>query len=468
MKRIVQFALILAIASPAFATVRFLSGTATGTHTGASWVNAWTTTAQMNAATFAAGDTICMAAGTYAGNGIITNSSGTSGNPITYRRAAAADATCGSTTSGWNSAFDGQVQVDGFQVSNNFITIDGFSNVGNAQGGASFGPGGGILAIVTSCGTGNNCAGLNVNAPTNGVIMQYVEISGPCPLPAGCTAGFGDPRSVDLNHFNGTSYDLQQNMTLQFNNLHGACNGIWSANADHITVQHNRIGNIHAAPSSCHENVWINQSTTNATFAYNEIVDWQNEGILSCPSGSCTSGPWFIYGNIWHDPGTSGGPPRVIASQSGAGGVYSVYNNTFVNMSITSSICYSNENSGAGVGAGSTAFNNLYISDGFNNCGFPSAVAEDYAGSDGTTGQTHGQNNLTTAIFSSFSAHTVAGYNLSGHTTAGNTLSSPYNIDYNGNLRTTWDRGAVQFGATIASSSSASGGASWSGGAKLQ
>jgi hypothetical protein len=214
---------------------------------------------------------------------------------------------------------------------------------------------------------------------------------------------------------------------------------MWSAHSANGIIEHSRFADS-VSTTSCHQNVLINQDSTGMAFRYNEVTNWMVEGILSCPSGSCSSS-WDIYGNIWHDPNTSS-YPRFLATQNGTGGVYHIYNNTFVNIPF---ICYSNENNGAGLASGSAAYNNLYFGNVFGDCGVP--MGEDYAYSDQSISEAHGQGNAAN-IFVNSSAQSVGGYNITKHTNAGNNLGAPYNIDYSGNTRVNWDRGAYEFGSS--------------------
>src|SRR5580704_13848468 len=120
----IVWVMMFAATTPSWATTKFVSQSATGSNNGTSWANAWTNVSSIGWSGLAAGDVVCVAGGTYSGS-INTGASGTSSNPITIRRATAADATCGSSTAGWNAAFDAQVVFGGINLKNNYVTIDG-------------------------------------------------------------------------------------------------------------------------------------------------------------------------------------------------------------------------------------------------------------------------------------------------------------------------------------------------------
>lgn len=429
--------LVLLLPSPLFATVRFLNGAATGTGTGATWANAYATTTAMNTASsgWAAGDVICMAGGTYTGQGLVPGASGTSGSPITYKRATASDPTCGSSTTGWNSAFDSLVTINGGALlsnglTTNYITVDGM--VAN-----------GILMPVTN-GSGDPSA-FGVAGPTTGVIIRNIEISQPGCGSSGCSQ-LGDSRAIDLNHYNGSTYDLQTNMLIDHAYLHGQCTILWTAHSTGLIIQYSKFADsIDTTPGNpnCHPNVIAVQDAAAATFRYNEVTNWQVEGILSCPNGACSS-VWDIYGNVWHDPYVVGGNvARVFEAQGGSQGPIHNYNNTYINSSF---LTYSTANGGS-YSAGSAGLNNIYYASA--TAGLPS---NDYDACNGSTcSETHGQS-ITSAIFTNYAGGV---YTLASDTAAGSTLSAPFNTDLNGTTRGangTWDRGYYQIagGPTVA------------------
>lgn len=414
-------ALLLLAALPSLAAVKFVNAAAVGSNNGSSWANGWTSFSSVNWGALAPDDFVCVAGGTYSSS-ILPTTSGTSGHPITVRRAHDTDTVCGSTTAGWNSTFDNQVTMNEILIQVDFFTVDGA--VPN-----------GFKIVLPNVGGSNG--GLSVGGPTNGMTIRYLEVSGPCG-PTGCNQA-GDARAIDLNHYNGSSYDLQNNVLLQFNNFHGQCTTLWSAHSTNMIIEHNRFADsIDTTPGNpnCHPNVVAEQDSTAITFRYNEITNWQVEGILACPTAACSS-TWDIYGNIWHDP-TAGSFPRVLEVQNSVSGPYHVYNNTFVNVYF---LCASSGNGGSYAG-GTIGENNLYYGNAFANCGLPT---EDYDYSDkALPGEANGQG-LAANPFMNYS---TGNFQLAFNTNAGLTLSSPFNIDYLGVTRggpAAWSRGAYQF-----------------------
>lgn len=423
--------LFLLISLPLSATVRFANPSATGSANGSSWSNGYATVAQINTAMsgWSAGDTLCMAAGTYSSgtSEIFVTVSGTSGHPVTFKRALTSDTVCGSTTAGWNSGFDGLVTVGGFLLSHtgpatNFITIEG--GVPN-----------GMLMMVANT-TGSESA-INVEGPSDSVFIHNVEIGQTGCTASGCNQN-GDSRAIDMNIFTGSNYALQSNWLIDHVYMHGQCTIMWAANSSNLVIQYSKfadaIDNTPGNPN-CHPNVMAAQDAVNATFRYNEVTNWQVEGIMVFNTNNSA---WTLYGNVWHDP-HSGSFPRVFEVQQQTIGPIIAYNNTFVNIPFATFTT-----SAAGVySSGSAGLNNIYISSA--GSALPS---NDFDACNGSTcSETHGQN-IATSIFTNFSAGTLAGYELASNTAAGQTLSSPYNVDMLGNTRGAdgvASRGAFQF-----------------------
>lgn len=413
--------IIFVLTSNLHAATYFVRSGASGN--GANWANAWGNVSSIAWSSLSPGDIVCVAGGTYSGQ-ITTGKSGVSGSPIVIRRATATDPNCGSVTSGWNSSYDSQVVIGGITLANDYVTIDGAV------------PNGITMALAP----GNNSA-VSVSAPTNDVTLRYIEVSGPC-TPSGCNQT-GDGRSINLNNWNGSSYDLQNNMTIQFANLHGACTILWSAHSTNLIIEHSRFADsIDNTPGNpyCHPNVIAEQDSTNITFRYNEVTNWQVEGIMACPNGGCSSS-WAIYGNVWHDPYGGGSVARVLEAQSNANGPYLLYNNTFVNIGFA----VVNTANGGSFTSTSLGRNNIY----WNSAG-PGLPSDDYDLSSAALSEANGEGNAANPFVNS-GAQTIAGYHLSAHTTPGLNLGSPYNIDYDGNSRSTWDRGAFEFNGSAVS-----------------
>lgn len=427
-KPLVQY-LILAISLPLFlananATTYFVRSGASGN--GTSWANAWGNVSSISWSSLNAGDTVCIAGGAY-GSGISTGKAGTTGSPITLRRATASDPTCGAGSAGWNAAYDAQVNLGtgGINIGHSYVTIDGMVDNG-------------ILVTMNNGGSCGICAN---SGSMTGDIVRYVEVSGP-----GTPAGIN--QNSDSRGFSIAGSATATNWLVSHLNLHGQCTNVIVTEAPGLIFEHSRLADsMDHTPGNpnCHPNVFEVFGGTNITFRYNEVTNWEVEGIMICPNGNCGA-TVTAHGNLFHDPYPSSGVARVLETQGpGTNGPHHLYNNTIVGVPYS---CVGTANGGA-YAAGSSSYNNLLFGNAFSNCSGMST--SDYDASDGNTGQSHGQNNISSSIFVNRSAHTVAGYHLASHTTAGFNLGAPYNVDFDGKARGTWDRGAFESGGSSAS-----------------
>ncbi|MBV8551249.1 MAG: hypothetical protein JOY54_08100 [Acidobacteriaceae bacterium] len=389
---------------------------------GSSWASAWGDLSSIQWSSLSAGDTVCIAGGTYSGS-ITTGANGASGTPIVLRRAAASDGTCGSSTSGWNSVYDGQVVMRGtINIQNSYITIDGMKPNG-------------ISVIMQN--PSDSYAGVSTGAPSSNVTLRYIEIAGPCANGQGCAQN-GDQRGIQMESWNGSNWAALSDWLIQYANVHGACNNMVIYGAQNLVVEHSRFAdsNTTGSTSYCHPNVVNTGSSNNVTWRYNEVTNWQVEGIMLLGG----SGTWNVYGNVWHDP-MSGSYPRVVETQDGSEGPVYLYNNTFSNLYF---VC---ANIAGGTWAsGTRGRNNIYWKSG-GACGLPD---EDNDYSDQSlSGEVHGQGSAPNP----FVDLSGQDYQLASHTQSGLALPSPFNIDPDGKTRGLdgiWDRGAYQYGSSSA------------------
>ncbi len=298
-----------------------------GTGDGTSWANAWGNLGSVVWSNLGPGKTLCIAGGTYTQT-LTPTVSGANGNPLTIKRATASDSVCGSGTSGWNSSYDSQVVIQGnphgivFLTSGlSYITVDGKVDRG-------------IKIIVTDPSNINiPGVGVKLGRATNNIILKYLDIAGPDT--PGSIRSVGDNRCIDTTAWTGLVYETHQNLEIANSYLHGCINLIYLAKVTGAVIERNKFYDA-IAPSPAHTNVIIGFSNSNIIFRYNEVTNWNTEGILLNPTGSANGagGRWDIYGNIWHD-GMSGGTgvstDRVIESQyPGEGPIY-FYNNVVAN-----------------------------------------------------------------------------------------------------------------------------------------
>jgi hypothetical protein len=386
---------------------------------GTSWANAWGSPGNISWSTLNAGDMVCIAGGTYTGS-ISTGKSGTAGNPITIKRATSSDGICGSTTTGWSSAFDAQVIFSGgaaINIVNSYVTIDGMV------------PNGIYVTMQNNSSRFVGVGNFGASATSN-VTVRYVEVAGPCLVSEASCVQNSDHVALEIYGSQG----VQSNWLVQYLNLHGSCMNALLLNVDGLIWEHSRLADSwDNSGKNCHPNViQVNGYDTSqtVTFRYNEVTNWDTEGIMFL--GAAT---YYVYGNVWHDP-ANGSYPRLASSQTTNAGLI-LYNNTFVNMG-----SYGTITKEGGTWASTTqGRNNIWWNVTDTGSNLPNG---DYDFSNQSTGETNGKT-TSTSPFVDVNAHTIAGYHLAQHISSGLNIGAPYNIDYDGNTRATWDRGAFEY-----------------------
>ncbi len=147
-----------------------------------------------------------------------------------------------------------------------------------------------------------------------------------------------------------------------------------------------------------------------------------------------------VYGNVFD--GCVNCNEVIGGTSAGRFGTSVIYNNTFYS-------CTSSANPpwfGAGTlgGSGNIAYNNLIVNM-QGNVG--AGVTDDYNAYYSTTSipsETHGQ----ISSGNPFNNEPGWDYTLKANTSPGVALSAPYSVNMFGNTRTTWTRGAFEYGAT--------------------
>jgi len=299
-----------------------------GSQTGSDWNNAWDI-GSIGWSSVRPGDNIWLAGGVYT-NGLNIQASGTASNPISIYKVLGTDAVA-TPAAGWNSSFNSQVQInvtsDGIDFSGaSYVTVDG-----RIDNGATSGIKITIPNPTSTCPSDNfYCnyqGGVELNSPTTNLTIRYVEVAGPGG-PNGINFN-GDLRGVDF-----TSASAN-NLLLSHLRLHGVPNALFLGNLQNAVIEYTTIYDIYALNAAqYHENVFIDGAGgTNVQFRYNDISNWDTEGILLCDAGACPISNWYIYGNVWHDP-VQGSSNRVVELQYTNGGPIYIYNNTFSGMAM--------------------------------------------------------------------------------------------------------------------------------------
>jgi hypothetical protein len=181
-------------------------------------------------------------------------------------------------------------------------------------------------------------------------------------------------------------------------------------------------------------------NVNNLTIRYNVLEDLLNPSttyIEPQVNGGAIPNGIYVYGNVFRAVSANEGTenPSVFSSTSGelVQNVY-IYNNTFYGLHGSSPQQGMADTGVRGDNANSTVTvrNNIW-----QNCvygpGFQSVQVQDH--------------NMLNTGGASFVNAAAGDFHLVANTTAGVNLGSPYNIDPDGNIRTTWSLGAYEYGS---------------------
>ena len=388
--KITVFSVVLSlVACNAWAANWYVRSGATGAANGQNWTNAWTDVANINWSSLSAGDTIYVAGGSY---GILTiGKSGSSGSPILIERVRSTDSAA-TSASGWHSSFDSTVTLSGIDGSGGYSywTVDGRIPQPNC--------GMQILNPDT-----NHPVYLGYVAMTNVTLSNLLISSTATDNSSSYTAYYGI-------YYNGPGLT---NFTLQYSEVRDAPTLI-SLFMHHsgTVITHNLLHNNYPGNSGSHPNVLQTIGGVNVTFSYNEITNWQAEGIMmDCISSSDPiNDHWWIYSNLWHDPmlPNTNTCSRFLESQFNTQTNIFVYHNTIVNAWGATDAVF-----GGGWDSNSVSKDNIFfqntINDGNpNNCyedptsiGFGNSN-DDYNFGNLTNSGTHSISNASTDVFTTY------------------------------------------------------------------
>lgn len=430
-------AILALISLNAFGAHKYVRTSSTGSGNGSDWNNAWSL-AQLNSnwGGIAPGDTVWIAGGTYpSGTGMNVTASGNSSSPIFIRRPVSTDAVP-TAAAGWSAGFDSTPIITGataLRAGVSYLYVDGRVDMG--------------IRFVAS-----NSGGLPASANVTGgnqITLTNVDLVGPNSVgfPDGTSCGntlatFVSDCSGMMIGYGYSPNPGADNIKITHSRVRGHANEFWFAGARNITIEHCRLYDNGAANSATwHGNLMIVNGSDGITFRYNDVYNWQVEGLY--PWGS-TSRNWFVYGNVFHDGinGISGSTHRFLEIRSFSGSVthgpFYVYNNTITrcwaaftrgdtsvfysaDSVIRNNLVYNTANAGVGYVSGTINSHNLYASAD----PFTSTAGRDYTITSGS--QAH---NAGTPIS-----------DVAGHT---------YSTDLAGNARGTdgtWDIGAYEYGS---------------------
>lgn len=353
---------------------------------------------------------------------------------ITIKKATVADHV---TATGWSDTMgDGQAVWTGWSVTTAYWTFDGQAGGGPGSWVSGYGfkisnPSYSDGAHLLDSG-GNNITDLTV---------QHTEMTF---SNATDTASYG----TGIYFASGiTRLTLISNAVYQ---IPGDMAQLRSANAvivDHCFFSEN------LSVSAKHGDVFEHDGTgADHTYRFNYFYNCVGTYCMSDQSGAGALSDVKIYGNIWE--WTSAAPARgfdngLVATDSAGTGISGLrfFNNTIYGFSEHSG-CHSGFYINAGA-SDNVVSNNIWY--GFNDAGnnmdvgWTGITTHDYNTFRyaGTQSEANSQA-LSADPFTSAAGHD---FSLSANTTAGAALGSPYTTDIVGSTRTTWSRGAFEYGS---------------------
>ncbi|MBC8096573.1 MAG: hypothetical protein H7Y43_12255 [Akkermansiaceae bacterium] len=403
---------------------------ATGAANGADWINAYPALPT----TLSRGSTYYVATGTYGGYTFNTAESGTS--IVTVKKATGSDH--GSNT-GWNDNYGiGTALFNSYwRITRGYFILDG--QVGGGPGSWTNGYGFKIQSLSTS----DFQPGLTVTDNRKNVTLRHFEIQGN----GGDGDGGGGGQANDALDI---GFGTDQT-TVSYAYLHdmGRClifghgnnmffEFVYGGKFESTDVEHSEIASLwaHAASGS------PGPVCTNVTFANCVWSHMEGTGGLIIQGDGVK-----IYGNVFYRPAGLTFPSANGAIATWRRDVFTrgrIYNNSFINLG--------QGFASLGIGFGGTTDDNIVENNIFYNCNvsFGGFALHDYnlfintSGADASD-EAHGAT-ATSAIFNDYVA---LDFNLKNNTAAGINVGPPYNIDPNGNSRTTWTRGAYEYGSVF-------------------
>lgn len=333
------------------------NGSTYGSSSGADWNNAVTGLGNIPWASLSPGDDVWVAGGTYT-TGLVPNASGTSGNPITIRRARS-DASACTSAAGWSAGFNSLVTQTSAQIAyeNNkqYVVVSGRTT---ASGGTwsvnpSRGTQCGWLIDMSGLTQGN---GIAFNAADDNMTVEYVELQG-----AGEINVTGDHRGIDMTPPSGTA----SNNTFSHLWIHDWESGAYCVGAASPIFEYLVMEDI--APlntASFHPNGIIIWGCTGGIVRYSVFRKGPNglgcgEGVFFEQSGGSTG--WSVYGNVFAHLNYTGLKAIEVTCNVSP---LNVYNNTFIDILVGS--LYTSDSPG---NASGNWKNNLNYQSGNNTIG---------------------------------------------------------------------------------------------------
>ena len=415
--------IFLAAAFWADAATVCVGPSATGSGSGTDWNNlmAWS-------ATPARGDTWYLVDGSYAAKTFATAVSGST--LITIKKATISDH--GGISTGWSDTLgDGQAIFSvPITFRSSYWVFDGTRGVDYSSTGTDYG-----FAFVTSAGDDIK---FTDSASYTASYITVSRVYAPAPSNDSekwfCLSRGGVAANITISH--------------SFFRYWG-CVLLWNYNNEHNwIVEYNLILDAFASSANHAESIDGNGDGTGRIIRYN-IFRGSDPASGAGATGTIVANNdnltgVEIYGNVFHNVRVANG--IITGTSIGRLSNCKIYNNTFITANSNSAGNW--VAGGQSGGSGNIANNNLlYNMRTGVDAGTGSGVTSDYNEyiySLNAPSESHGHN--ISANYDPFVSLATYDYRLKTNTVAGVNLGLPYNVDPHGNVRTTWTRGAFEFG----------------------
>jgi hypothetical protein len=432
MKRIAMLVVLMLPTLASAANHYILPSPGTGSVSGADWSNACTGfTGNCAPGSMVRGDTYYVGGGSYPGGYIFSKAdSGTS--VISVLGATAANS---GSVAGWKSSYDVSTNQAVFGATLQFTTdywvLDGtagpnFSYTTTAYG-FSFGTNLSRGVTIGTSGSSSGCGSATHDITISHFYGKATSSDTEKLFEEGNTYG-GVLTNVTFSHF------LLDGWQGLFMTKSGNCS---SAPYTGWLVEYGIM--LNGFSSSANHGEWINPNERpldGVVIRYNVFRGYSGTsgmtGTIVANNSDNTNAQ--IYGNVFD--GLRVGNGVITGTSAGNLSNAVVYNNSFLNMTSDSGSAIG----GSGQGSGNVALNNIFYNTNAQHGGGFTFDYDSYYSTTNTPSEAHGQ------IGSGSPFVNAAGfdYDLASDTSNWISLSSPYNLDPDGNTRTT-SRGAFQF-----------------------
>lgn len=404
---------------PAPINTRYIRQGASGANNGTDWTNAYTSLSSATSRGF-----VYYVADTSSNFSAPTFGTAASGTQtITLKKATVAEH---GTDVGWSDTYgDGVASFRGPVTFNTaYYVFDGATGGGpdNWTSGHGF--------AVDHTGTAG--AGIAFNA--NHIDIKHTKLTG--------NNGTSDSNSDTFAWQENSASDISVSYCMTVNSgrcviFHGGSFG------QRVLFEYNHFGNITGFGSVHGETGSIWSGPLDWTFRYNVVIDIDSTGGLMWDNSLATSGSFWVYGNVFYDVGSAWGfhGNGVLGGWTGANAEecrnFKAYNNTFITVDSETACLGSNPS----VNSGMSARNNLFYLCANVDAGIWSPAYNHFISSEAVG------SNQSSSSGDPFVDYVNLNFRLKANTTAGFDLGAPFNKDMFGNTRTTWTRGAVEYGS---------------------